>query len=73
MKTHQPAVSAHGQSHFAPTSRPDRARRVNKLEEAPHAERDKIPAACLAGFQRTFVFKRRFVPLYVSRLLARIR
>ena len=73
MKTHQPAVGAHGHSHFGSGSASHDARLIDGLDEAPQAKRDAVPAACLAGFQRTLVFKRRFVPLCVSRFLARIR
>ena len=73
MKAHQSAVDAHGNGSRTADPAPQRVVVIDGLDKRPQAKRGEIPATCLAGFQRTFVFKRRFVPLSVSRFLARFR
>ncbi len=73
METHKPAVRTHSHDHFATVAEADRVVVADGLNHASNAKRREIPAACLAGFQRTFVIKRRLVPLCVSRFLARFR
>ena len=72
MESKQPAVRAHGLDDFeadASLHRPV----FDALEKGSNGKGLKLTPARLAGFERSFVFKSRFIPLALSRFLARIR
>lgn len=73
MQTNQPAPFAHSRDGLGAGRSFERSVGLDSLDEHPRAKGDKVTAARLAGFERTFVFKSRFVPLFLSRFFARIR
>lgn len=73
MESHQPAVLANRRDGFPAPASSKRPAGLDGLEKHAGSKRDKVAAARLAGFERSYVFESRFVPLFLSRFFARIR
>ncbi len=73
MEPDKAAVGAKSDDRLASLPQLDRPVGVDKLDESVKTRDEKFRATCLAGFRRSFVIKRRFVPITLSRFLWRFR